>query len=94
LLMKSLIDYFGCGNHNEKKGWSNFLVTKFTDNYVKILPFFVNHPIQGIKSLDFQDWCLAAELINTKAHLTKHGLEQILKIKAGMNKGRLLNKED
>lgn len=89
LLMKSLIDYFGCGNYNIKREWCNFLVTKFSDNYDNIIPFFKNSPVVGVKALDFDDWCLAADIIKTKAHLTSEGLDQILKIKAGMNKGRL-----
>lgn len=43
LLMISLIDYFGCGNYKITRGWGNFLVTKFSDNYDQILPFFINH---------------------------------------------------
>ena len=42
----------------------------------------------GVKAEDFNDWYKAAELINKKAHLTEKGLEQIRKIKAGMNTGR------
>jgi hypothetical protein len=94
LLMRSLINYFGCGNYEIKKEWGNFLVTKFSDNYEKIIPFFKTHPVRGVKSLDFQDWCLAGELIKIKAHLKSDGLEQLLKIKAGVNKGRLWNKEE
>jgi len=88
LLMRSLISYFECGNYNIKKEWGNFLVTKFADNYDIIMPFFKNYPIIGVKSLDFEDWCKAGEIIKTKAHLTPAGLDQILKIKSGMNKRR------
>jgi hypothetical protein len=38
--------------------------------------------------LDFIDWCKAAEIIKAKAHLNEEGLDQIIKIKAGMNRGR------
>jgi hypothetical protein len=86
--MRSLISYFECGNYNTKKEWGNFLVTKFADNYNIIMPFFKNYPIMGVKSLDFEDWCKAGEIIKTKAHLTPVGLDQILKIKNGMNKRR------
>jgi hypothetical protein len=89
LLIKGLIDYFGCGSYSIKREVCYFTVTKFSDNYDKILPFFANHSILGVKALDFKDWCLAAELIKTKAHLRSDGIEQILKLKAGMNKGRL-----
>jgi hypothetical protein len=49
---------------------------------------FNKHKIEGIKSLDFQDFCLAVKLINNKAHLTLKGLEKIRKIKLRMNKNR------
>lgn len=32
-------------------------------------------------------------MVQKKAHLTKEGLDKIIKIKAGMNKGRLVNHE-
>jgi hypothetical protein len=31
---------------------------------------FNEYKIEGIKYLDFKDFCLVAELINKKAHLT------------------------
>lgn len=33
-------------------------------------------------------FCLVANLMKNKAHLTSEGLEEIIKIKNGMNKGR------
>jgi hypothetical protein len=42
----------------------------------------------GVKSKDFSDWAKAVEIISSKAHTTKSGFEQIVQIKAGMNKGR------
>jgi hypothetical protein len=39
--------------------------------------------------LDYEDFCKVAELMKNKAHLTQEGLNQILKIKDGMNKGRV-----
>lgn len=61
------------------------------NNYEKIIPFFQKYPILGVKSLDFEDWCRVAKLINNKVHLTKEGFKTIRKIKAGMNKGRIKN---
>ena len=65
---------------------------KFSDLIDKIIPpIFTKNgwfSILGVKSKDFADWCKAAELMKNKAHLTAEGLDQIRKIKAGMNKGR------
>jgi hypothetical protein len=51
----------------------------------KILPFFKDHKIEGIKKEDFEDWSRVAELIRSKAHLTEDGVEKIREIKSGMN---------
>jgi hypothetical protein len=52
------------------------------------LPFFRKYPIFGIKAQDFEDWAKVAEMIKTKAHLNNEVLDQIRKIRAGMNKSR------
>lgn len=93
-LMNSLVSYIGCGYvKKHKSSYSTFLdftVTKFLDNYENIIPFFNQYKILGIKRQDFEDWSKAAELIKNKAHLTTDGLKEILKIKSGINKGRIL----
>ena len=103
-LMKSLIDYLGCGNVSVD-GAVDYLVVKFSDRSSfawliislkwadltdKVIPFFVKYPILGVKSKDFADFCKVAELVQNKAHLTTEGLSyaQIRQIKAGMNTGR------
>jgi hypothetical protein len=53
-----------------------------------MIPMFNKHKIIGVKSLDYLDFCLAAELVNKKDHLTLEGLEEIRKIKSRMNKNR------
>lgn len=89
--MRNLISYLGCGYIDQKStGLAlEFSVYKFTDNYEKILPFFREHVVRGVKAKDFQDWCLALEIIKVKGHLTKDGIDKIVKLKAGMNIGRL-----
>jgi hypothetical protein len=93
LLMKSLIDYFGRkagGNYylDSKRNVGSFIVQKFSDVVDKIIPFFKQRTIIGVKSQDFKDWCQTAELIITKKHLTPEGFDKIKKFKAGMNRGR------
>ena len=93
--MKSFINYFGCGNYlviaNHDSPFGKFIVTKFSDITGIIIPFFKKHPIQGVKSEDFKDFCLVAEMMEKKEHLTSEGLEKIKQIKARMNRGRKLN---
>jgi len=42
-----------------------------------------------VKSKDFADFCKVVDIIKVKGHLTAEGLDQIRKIKSGMNTGRL-----
>uniref|UniRef100_UPI0030E2826D hypothetical protein n=1 Tax=Ophiocordyceps sobolifera TaxID=94213 RepID=UPI0030E2826D len=93
-LMKSLIEYLGCGNislDNRGRGTINFKVTKFSNIRDIIIPFFDKYPLQGNKNLDFSSFSqvsLRTKLMENKAHLTKEGLDQIRKIKEGMNMNR------
>ena len=87
-LMQSFIEYLDCGNLNKDRECLIFIVRTISDLTNKIIPFFKEHPIKGVKLKDFEDFCKAAELIKIKAHLSKEGLDQIIKIKEGMNTKR------
>nr|ATI20501.1 LAGLIDADG endonuclease [Juglanconis juglandina] len=88
-LIQSLISYLGCGKLvTSSDGKVQFRVEKFKDNYEKILKFFNNHKIRGVKLDDFKDWCIVAKLMRSGEDLTPEGVNEIVKIKAGMNKGR------
>ncbi len=89
-LMRSLVDYLDCGKVFVRSNNTavDFKITKFLDLYDKVIPFFQKYPLHGVKNKDFVDLCKVAELMKNKAHLTEEGLDQIRKIKAGMNKGR------
>lgn len=93
-LINSFINYFNCGNllvdSRNSDSAIYFRVTKFKDIYEKIIPFFVKYPMLGGKALDFANFCKVAELMKNKSHLTPEGLEEIRKIKAQMNKARLI----
>ena len=52
--MRSLIEYLDCGiilKHSENT--VVLIVTKFRDIVQKIIPLFQQHPIKGVKALDF-----------------------------------------
>jgi hypothetical protein len=55
LLLKSLVDFFGCGQTYSYKDYTEFRCQSFKDNYEKILPFFNKYLIIGVKSKDFED---------------------------------------
>jgi len=87
-LMRSLIEYFDCGNLSKDREVFHYRVGKFSDIENKIIPFYEIYPLLGQKGLDYADFCKVAELMKSKAHFTASGLEKIIKIKAGMNRGR------
>lgn len=53
-----------------------------------IIPFFKAHFIQGVKQLDYQDFCEIATLISEGQHLTPKGIAKIQLIKDRMNTKR------
>jgi hypothetical protein len=63
-------------------------VVKFADIIDIIIPFLNKHPLLGVKSKYFEDFCKGADLIKNKIHLTEEGLNQLRLIKTGMNINR------
>nr|ATI20345.1 LAGLIDADG endonuclease [Juglanconis sp.] len=47
-----------------------FVVYKFSDIFEKIIPFFQRHNLQGIKYMDYKDFCQVANIVKDKSHLT------------------------
>ena len=89
-LIKSLISYLDCGRLvTSSDNKVQFRVGKFSDNYEKIIKFFDNSKIRGVKLEDFNAWCSVAKLMLNQEHLTEEGINKIIKIKKGMNKGRV-----
>ena len=89
MLLRSFEEFFNCGKvYLQSENVLAFKVTKFSDITDIIIPFFNKYPLPGVKSKDFKDFCLVAELIKNKAHLTEEGLNKIRSIKTGMNTGR------
>jgi hypothetical protein len=92
-LMNTIKDYLHCGiveKVNTRPNLINFVVYRYLDISEKIIPLFKVNPISGIKSLDFNDFCKVANLIENKSHLTQKGIHEISSVKKGMNSGRIL----
>lgn len=90
-LMKGLIEFFNCGSIIVNQKFVDYHTTKFSDLTEIIMPFFEKYPIIGVKYLDFLGFVEVANLMKGKKHLTAEGLNKILAVKAGMNKGRYLD---
>jgi hypothetical protein len=86
--LKGLIGSLGCGKYSKRKEAGDLKVLSIADINEKIVPFFSEYQLQGIKALNFSDFRSVAQIMAEKGHLTQEGLEQIQKIKMGMNKGR------
>lgn len=89
-LLKNFIEIFECGRFISKdaKNYGEFVVEKYSDVRDKIIPFFDNYPLYGVKKKNFLDLKKISKLMENKAHLTLEGLEKIKQIKSGMNKNR------
>ena len=93
-LLTKFIDYLGCGRISKASARPDsltFIVSKFLDIKEKVIPFFQSYPLQGVKSMDFLDFCNIAKIIEDKSHLTPEGLKKIKSLKSGMNKSRIFN---
>lgn len=69
-LIRSFISYFNCGAVCRSGDAFVYRVEKFLDIKNIIIPFFNKHQIQGVKHLDYMDFCKTAQLIYNKSHLT------------------------
>lgn len=87
-LLLNVVNYLGCGKVYRDKEAYIFKITKLSEIHDTIIPFFFKYPVLGVKSEDFHDWCLIADLMKQGEHLTEGGLKQIRSIKLRMNKGR------
>lgn len=88
-LLELVAKFVNCGavySHGENA--FNFTVFKFADNLNIIIPMFKTYPIQGIKQLEYQDFCKVAAFLGKGKHLTDEGLAEILLIKDRMNTKR------
>lgn len=91
-LLTSFKNYLGCGEvYKISENAVAFVVTRFSDIHDKLIPFFSKYPIQGVKALDFDDFCKVVNFMKTKTHLTPKGLGEIRKLKAGMNTRRKMS---
>lgn len=90
-LLQLICELLDCGKHypSSTRNEGNYTVTKFSDIEQKIIPFFLEYPIQGVKSLDLSDFSKIASLIKEKQHLTEKGLAKIESIKSRMNTKRI-----
>ena len=72
-----------------KKDSVSIEITKFSDLFNNVIPFFNTYPIQGTKRLDLSDFKTVASMIEKKEHLSPIGFNKIIEIKNSMNINRI-----
>ena len=89
VLIDNISNYLGCGKCYFSRNEVNLIVSTFSDLNNKIISLFNKYPLLGTKKEDYLDFCKVAELIKSKNHLTKQGIENIKRIKSNMNSKRI-----
>jgi hypothetical protein len=79
--LKSFISTLNCGRYIPKSGYGKFIVEKFTDVNVKVIPIFEEFKQHAIKSKYYEDFKKVALLMQNKVHLTREGRDAIKKNK-------------
>ena len=87
--MKRIQSFFGgVGNINNKShGSVVYTIIKINDIRDVLIPHFNNYPLITQKQGDFVLFKTIVELMMVKSHLSCAGLQQIVGLKASMNKG-------
>lgn len=80
--------FLDCGAISSNQKYIQLKVSKFEDIDKKVISFFKNYPMHGIKNLNYQDFCQIMELVHSKVHLTSEGINKVKSIKEGINFGR------
>lgn len=96
-LLERLQETLECGHiyilNYERYGWRphvKFAVKKFEDITGKVIPFFKKNELQSKKKRDFEFFCEAAKIFESKNHLTEKGLGELRQIQSKMNLRRKL----
>jgi hypothetical protein len=89
VLFDNISNYLGCGRCYFNRNEVYLIVSTFSDINNKIISLFNKYPLLGTKKEDYLDFCKVAELIKSKDHLTKEGIENIKRIKSNMNSKRI-----
>jgi hypothetical protein len=91
-LLELIASYLGAGivNIHSEKAYV-FKITKLVDLTTKIIPLFDKKSIQGVKHLDYLDFCEVAKIMSEGKHLTTEGMDWIRTIKNKMNMKRKID---
>ncbi|KAF0117249.1 MAG: hypothetical protein FD151_2391 [bacterium] len=84
-------------NYKRYKKWKPHVkikVSNLKDLTEKIIPFFRKYPLQSKKRKSFEIFCKIVAMIEKKKHLSKEGVEKIVRLRESMNpKGKGFRKK-
>ena len=89
-LLNRFKEIFKCGSvyaqsKDPKYKAKDYMTTSLKDITANVIPFFLSHPLQGDKKDSFDKYQQVIALMQQKAHLNEKGLEEIRKLREGMN---------
>ena len=84
-ILKRIQETLDCGaiyrlEYERYKKWRphvKYMVSSFRDIKGKVIPFFKKYPPQAKKKKQFDLFCLVADMIDSKIHLTEEGIGEI-----------------
>jgi len=90
-LLNKIKNYLNCGIISKPRSndMIHLTISKISDINNIIIPHFKNYPLRGSKFQDFNSWCLAAEIITSKSHLTSEGIVKLQDLFKNMNRSRI-----
>jgi hypothetical protein len=90
-----LRDVFGAGTvRGRGDGVYYFEVTTVRELVGRVFPFFERYPLRGAKRHDLERFKRVTALIQTGRHLSPQGFEEILLVRAPMNRGGKRRRSD
>lgn len=80
----------GCGHIQERSdGLHMYVVSNPNAIVEKVIPFFKRFNfLSQRKKINFSIFCKITDLVYSKAHLTKEGLEEIVELREKLNEGK------
>lgn len=90
-MLERLASQFNCGKVrvSNNRNSAEWVVTRYADIRLIIIPFLDKYPLIGVKAFDLKGFKKAVTLMDNKVHLTKEGFAQFKAIKDAMYKGSL-----
>ena len=86
-VLEIMKDYFNCGSIRPDRSDKTlkFEVRSVQELTEKVIPHFEKTPLLSGKQKDFECFSKVCKLVQKKKHLTKEGLNQVLKLALKMN---------